>query len=570
MIKKIKKLFTQKEIYRSSLLIILIITGLIFEIFGIAVIIPVISLLFDANFSSENYLIQNLNNFFSETGISKSKRTLLLFITAVFLIKTIIQIIITYLQKRLVTSISRNLTNRLFVLYINQPYIYYTEVNRSRIIQFLQTEMLFFFNYFESLLGFIAELIIFAGIYILIFIIEPSGLIILTVSYLISGYIYYRLSNKRIKKWGRIRLNIDQILSKLILESIGNIKNVILNNYNKKFSDFFMKKNLIKAKYSSYQLTVNQLPRIYFEFIALISIISFIFLMIYQGKDSASIIFILAIFAAASFKILPSINKMFTYYQQINYYGSSFDKIYDELAALTNISQTETKKSLKFNQSIEMKNLNFGYEKNKFILNNINLKIKKGDIIGIIGKSGSGKSTLVNLLSGLLSPDKGTIFIDGVNIHSSLKEYQSKIGYVSQSVVLLDESIKKNIAFEFEDDKIDIDRVSHVIDQVELTDWINNLENGTDTSVGDQGIQISGGQKQRLSIASALFKNPEIMIFDEPTSSLDEDTETKVLNMIKNLKRNKTIIIISHNHSKLSFCDKTYMIENGNLKEIDI
>ena len=210
------------------------------------------------------------------------------------------------------------------MLYINQPYIYYTEVNRSRIIQFLQTEMLFFFNYFESLLGFIAELIIFAGIYILIFIIEPSGLIILTVSYLISGYIYYRLSNKRIKKWGRIRLNIDQILSKLILESIGNIKNVILNNYNKKFSDFFIKKNLIKAKYSSYQLTVNQLPRIYFEFIALISIISFIFLMIYQGKDSASIIFILAIFAAASFKILPSINKMFTYYQQINYYGSSF------------------------------------------------------------------------------------------------------------------------------------------------------------------------------------------------------------------------------------------------------
>ena len=138
-----------------------------------------------------------------------------------------------------------------------------------------------------------------------------------------------------------------------------------------------------------------------------------------------------------------------------------FDKIYDELAALTNISQTETKKSLKFNQSIEMKNLNFGYEENKFILNNINLKIKKGDIIGIIGKSGSGKSTLVNLLSGLLSPDKGTIFIDGVNVHSSLKEYQSKIGYVSQSVVLLDESIKKNIAFEFEDDKIDIDRVSH-------------------------------------------------------------------------------------------------------------
>ena len=570
MIGKLKKLFTKKEIYRSSLLIVLIIVGLLFEIFGIAIIIPVISLLFDSNFTTDNYIIQNLNNFFNEIGISKSKRILLFFITAVFLFKTIIQIIITYMQKRLVTSISRNLTNRLYVSYMNQPYLYYTEVNRSRIIQFLQTEMLFFFNYFESLLGFIAELIIFIGLYMLILVIEPSGLIILTISYLISGYIYYKISNKRIKQWGEIRLNIDEILSKLILESIGNIKKIILNNFNEKFSDFFIKKNTIKAKYSSYQLTANQFPRIYFEFIAVISIITFVFLMIYQGKDSASIIFILAIFGAASFKILPSINKMFTYYQQINYYKSSFNKIYDELDNLNDIPKSKITNSLKFKESIEIKNLNFGYEINKPILNNINLKVKKGDVVGIIGKSGSGKSTLVNILTGLLSPNKGVILIDGVNINNYIKEYQSKLGYVSQSVVLLDESIKKNIAFELEDDKIDLNKVHNVIKQVDLTDWINNLETGLDTGVGEQGIQISGGQKQRLSIASTLFKNPEIMIFDEPTSALDEDTETKVLNLISNLKREKTIIIISHKASKLNFCDKTYVVDKGNLKEINV
>ena len=158
-----------------------------------------------------------------------------------------------YKQKKVVTTITEKLTNRLYSKYINQPYIYYTEVNRSRMIQFLQTEMLFFFNFFESLLGFIAEIVIFSGLYILILIIEPSGLLILTVSYLLSGYIYFRFSNNRIKNWGKIRLSIDQFLSKLILESIGNIKNVILNNYSHKLINFFTSQNRVKAKYSSYQ-----------------------------------------------------------------------------------------------------------------------------------------------------------------------------------------------------------------------------------------------------------------------------------------------------------------------------
>ena len=570
MISKLKKLFTREELLQSSFLVALIIIGLFFEIFGIAIIIPVISLLFDQDYASNNYIIKGINDFFNNLGLVDSKRIFLLFITTVFLMKTIIQTIIIYNQKKVVTRITKNLTNRLYLAYMTQPYVYYTEVNRSRIIQFLQTEMLFFFNFFESLLGFVSELIVFIGIYILILIIEPSGLIILTIAYLISGYVYYKSSNKRIRNWGKIRLNIDQVLSKLILESIGNIKNAILNNYTQKFSNYFAKQNKIKAHYSAYQLTANQFPRIYFEFVAIISIILFVFLMLYEEKDSASIIFILAIFGAASFKLLPSINKMFTHYQQINYYGSSFEKIYNELEALNIVSDLGKPGYFKFQKSIRIRDLNFSYDEKNSILKNINLEINKGDIIGIIGKSGSGKSTLINLLTGLLTPNRGEVLIDDVNIQDCIKQYQSKLGYVSQSVVLLDESIKKNIAFELDDKKIDVKKVKEVLRQVELIDWVNNLEEGLDTRVGEQGVQISGGQKQRIGIATSLFKNPEIMILDEPTSSLDENTEINILDLISNFKKEKTIIIISHKASKLKFCDKVYLINENNLNEVKI
>lgn len=567
MIIKLKKLLTREELIQSSVLIILIIIGLIFEIFGIAVIIPVISMLFDSEFTSQNYIIQHFNDFFQGLGIVESKRTLLFFITCIFFLKAVVQTIIIYKQKKVVTTITEKLTNRLYSKYINQPYIYYTEVNRSRMIQFLQTEMLFFFNFFESLLGFIAEIVIFSGLYILILIIEPSGLLILTVSYLLSGYIYFRFSNNRIKNWGKIRLSIDQFLSKLILESIGNIKNVILNNYSHKLINFFTSQNRVKAKYSSYQLTANQFPRIYFEFIALISIITFVFLMIYQGKDSTSIIFVLAIFAAVSFKLLPSVNKMFTFYQQINYYGSSFDKIFNELESLNSFQLKEAKNKLRLKKSIKINELSFNYSQ-KQVLENIDFQINKGEIIGIIGKSGSGKSTLVNILTGLINPNSGSVLIDDVNIKEDMISFQSIIGYVSQSVVLLDESIKKNIAFELDDNKIDLKKVNDVIKQVELSEWVNNLDNGLETQVGEQGVQISGGQRQRLGIASIIYKSPEVMIFDEPTSSLDEETESKILKLISNLKGYKTIIIISHKASKLKFCDKVYKLEKKHLNKI--
>lgn len=568
MLIKLYSILTKQERLMTFWLTILTIFVLVFEVFGLAMIFPVISLLLDESFTTNNYILIEINNLMHTSGLKDSPLKLLMIIISVYVIKTIFQLAITFQQKVIVTTLVKNLSNKLYSSYINQDYEYFTKNNKSRMVQFLQTEMVYFFNFFESLMGLIAEVIILIGIYTIILIIEPRGVIILTIAYIVFGFFYYKILNHRIKIWGNLRLKIDQTLSKLILETFSVIKEIILNNKYSSFTNIFESENNIKSKYSSFQLTANQLPRIYFEMVALISIISFIFLLIYIDTDTTSIIFILAVLGAASFKLLPSANKVITYYQAVSYYSSSFNKIYQEIKELDyQPKYVLTTEKLSFNKEIEFKNVKYKYSEKNNIFNNLNLKINKGDIIGISGKSGVGKSTFINLLTGLINPDSGKIYIDGKNIEINKQLFQKNISYVSQNIFLMDESIKKNIAFELDDKLIDDKKVESCLKMVDLWSWVSDQKDNINTSVGEGGIKISGGQKHRIGIASALYKDPAILIFDEPTAALDKETENEIMSSIYNLSenQNKTIVIVSHNMSLLNHCKKVYEIKSGNI-----
>tara|TARA_B110000003_G_scaffold204603_1_gene203401 strand:+ start:103 stop:1296 length:1194 start_codon:yes stop_codon:yes gene_type:complete len=392
--------------------------------------------------------------------------------------------------------------------------------------------------------------------YLLVLYIEPTGTLILTFAYLIASLFYLIFFNKRLKRWGEIRINLDQKFSKLILESIGSIKNIILNNLDQKFIEYYERQNWIKAKYNSFHLTAAQLPRIYFELVAVASIISFILFLTYTGRDSDSLLITLTIFGAVSFKLLPSANKIITNLQNLRYYKSSLDNIFNETKELHKTEKLDNNDNSKFefNSSIEIENLTFSYESSKTLINNLNFKINKGDLVGVYGKSGRGKSTLIDILTGLITPHSGKIKCDGVSIHENKKHWQSIIGYVPQSVYLFDESIQKNIIFN--QDTFDEDKIKDVINSSGLAEWTNQLKDGLHTLVGDEGAKVSGGQRQRIGIAASLYKDSEILILDEPTSSLDPETENNIIDNILNLKGNKTIILISHKQSIIDKCDK--------------
>ena len=204
----------------------------------------------------------------------------------------------------------------------------------------------------------------------------------------------------------------------------------------------------------------------------------------------------------------------------------------------------------------------------KLVLKNASLTIKKNEFVGIIGETGTGKSTLVDLLIGLLSPSKGTITVDGKNINNNLESWKEKLGYVQQNTYLLDESIKNNVAFGYKENQFDIAKIENSIEKAQLIKFVNNLKNGLDSNVGEHGVKISGGEKQRIAIARALYNDPDILILDEATSSLDLDTEAKILETLVKFKKNKTMIFITHRTSSLGYCDKVFKIENNEIKEI--
>ncbi len=555
MISKLYFLLNKKEKNQTFFLIFLIIVSMIFELFGIALLIPTISLLIDNKYVDSSSYLSELSSFLNNYNID-IVLFFLVTLVLIFIIKSMIQLYATFKQKKIVSELNMNISNRLFGGYLNQPFLYYSKKNRSRIIHNLQTEMLHFFLFFESFLGLIADSFITLGIYIFILYVEPAGTMILSSTYLAASAIYFMIFNQRLKRWGLIRINLDKKFSKLILESIGAIKNIILNDLSKKFTSYYESENKVKARYNSYHLTAGQLPRIYFELVAIISIISFIIYLIYSGKDSDSLIITLTVFGAVAFKLLPSANKIITNFQNIRYYRSSLDNIYDETKELKKSSQIQdnNNEKFKFHSSIEIENISFSYDKNSDLIKNLNFKIDKGDLIGVYGKSGQGKSTLINILTGLIKPQSGKIKCDGISIHENIKSWQSIIGYVPQSVYLFDESILKNIIFN--QDKFDENKINNAINQSGLTEWIEELAEGIQTNVGDEGAKISGGQKQRIGIASSIYKNPDILILDEPTSSLDLETESDILNNIRNLKGDKTIILISHKKSIIDQCDK--------------
>ena len=280
--------------------------------------------------------------------------------------------------------------------------------------------------------------------------------------------------------------------------------------------------------------------------------------MFIQDKQTNQIISILSVFVAATFRMIPSINRVIASLQNFKYYEASLEIVYNEFKILNfdfkidNLNQER----MMINKVLKIKDLCFKYSENKIILKKISFEILKGQTIGIIGESGSGKSSLVDIIIGLLKPNSGSVNVDGININSKLRSWQNNIGYVSQSIYLTDDSIIRNVALGVNDDQIDKKSVENSLESAQLKKFINTLPNGIHTKVGERGVRLSGGQRQRLGVARALYREPKLIILDEPTNALDAETEKLLMDSIILKDKSLTLIMISHSVTSLKYFDK--------------
>ena len=541
---EIYKLIGENSQKKIPLFFFLTIISTLLEILSIGLIVPLISLLSD---STDSYV----SNFFFQ---SYDIYILLTVVLLVYLIKTIYLIFFNKWQNDLIFDINLYLSNQLFDRYLNIDYSFYLKRNSSELVRNIVNLENFAYNIIQSII-LISEIILVICFSLILFFFQPIiTLYSLTIGILLS-FIFIRIINLKIIKAGELYQSQSKKMIEQVNQSLNNIKEIKI--YQKEI--FFAKKFFEDTKIYNNAIKKNQflksLPRILIEFIAVSIVILIIFFMIIENKNFKDILVFVALFVAVGFRFIPSFNKILSSIHHLKFYLKLTENIKNDFNLINNYP--EKHKIIYFDKTIELKNISFYYEDKKNILSNINLSIKKNSVFGIFGKTGSGKTTLINILIGLLKPTEGIIEIDSIPSQLNNVSWLKKIGYVPQRVSLNEGSVAENIAFGNSKWDVDKDKLSEVM-KLSMLQSFSAESNFLERDIKEIGKNLSGGQIQRMGIARALYVRPEILILDEATSNLDKQVEKKIIHVIKELSKQTTVIIITHDPNLIKECENVH------------
>ncbi len=540
--------------------------SMFFETISLVSLIPLFKILLsDININE----VVNLYNPFSKSFDFAYNQWVVissLVIGGIFTFKAFFLSFFSFKLQQLVNELKTHYPNLLFEKYLSKNYRYHLNHNSSYLIRNV-TETEGIATYLKSFIIFTHEMLIFVSLILILLFYSPLATLILLGTLLPTTLIFFVIIKKKSKKWGEERiLNLGKRFKNL-QEGLRGIKDIKIFKKEHEFQKNFNTNTLLMNNAEMKQFFIESLPRLWLEWLLVIAFLILISFSLIILDDKHDIITLIVLFAMAGYRAMPSLVRILQSHQAMNYIKPILNLVIDDLTQQDKLEKSSQVINKGFNDNLTIKDFNFNYG-SKTIFKNLNFQIEKGSAIGIVGESGVGKTTFVNLLLGLLKPSGGKILLDQKEITNDLYLFPNLFGHVPQDLFLLDSSIKHNIAFTLDESIIDNRRVFDVLKKSNLEIFVKNCENGLDTTIGEQGVKLSGGQKQRLGIARALYLNSKILIFDEATSALDIDTEKKIINELIKLKNIMTILIISHRHTTLSFCDKIYKIENNNIKKI--
>ena len=568
MSKTIKKIFLfldGKQKNQAFLLIFLMTVAAFTELMGLGLVLILLNKFLGISNNTEINFIDNFLNSYNE---SFNLIYILIFVSIIFSIKLILQLIVVWRENIFLSEFREKASNKLYFNLLRRDAIKLTNKNSSEYLRNFTEEINSVTLFYYGIIKITLDSIIFFTYVLFLILFNPiiSSLIISFFS--IFGLLYFLLIKNKLSKWSKQNLDGRKKKIQLVNESFLAIKYIkILSRENFFFSKFKKEiKSLSKIIFNTGFL--NSIPRHIFEYVLFLSIITLLFFLIYQNYSNDEIMQMVGIYTLVSFRIIPIINKVLTSSQHIKLNSLSFQKLFIEQNQPI-IPKKKKYKPFLFKKNIDLKIKKFGYEKKKrLIFKNVDLKIKKYSKIGIIGPSGSGKSTVIDIICGFINNKEIKLKVDGQNIFSNLEGWQSKIGYIPQDVVILNETLRENILFGSKPSQFSDQKILRIIKNVKLDKFLQKLPYGLSHTIKQNGLNISGGEKQRIGIARALLHNPDIILLDEATSGLDSFTESRVLESIKNLS--KTVIIVSHKLNTLKFCDKVYKIKNNKMEITNI
>jgi ABC-type multidrug transport system fused ATPase/permease subunit len=541
--------------------------GTLLEMLGIGMVIPVVLLLSSRNIAAKFPqlvpLLETLGNPSQEVLIVGGMLVLVL----TFCFKGAFLAFVTWKQSQFVFGLQAYFSQRLFEGYLRQPYLFHLRHNSAKLIRNVTRESYELVN--KTLMPgmlLVTEFLAMAGIALLLLFVEPFGMILLFFFIGTASWIFQQVTQSRLVKWGGERQYYAGRRFQHVPQGLGGAKEIKLLGREEAFIKEFDSDTRAAAVVNQKQATLQQLPRLWLEMLAVIGLAALVFAIMAQGKDVGTLLPTIGVFAAAAFRLMPSANRIITSLQSLEF-STPVVKLFDEELNLLVPSPMCTSTPVPFLHELRLNGVTFRYpEAEKNILNRVGLSIKQGTSVGFVGSSGAGKSTLVNILLGLLTPTEGTVEVDGLDIRTNLRGWQDQLGYVPQSLFLIDDSLRRNVAFGLESDRVDDGAVWNAIRAAQLETFVKELPQGLETRVGERGVRLSGGQMQRIGIARALYHHPQVLVLDEATSALDHETESGVMDAIKALHGKMTIIIVTHRLTTIEHCDSVYCLKNGFLK----
>lgn len=566
-LKKILFLLNKREKYKFFKLSFFMLFASILETIGIASIFPLINF-FIGNGTSLSFL----NNFTDKISFLNENNiiSLVIVVFVIYLLKNIYLSIFYWFENTFAYNTRYNLGSRLYQNYLSKSYDYHIENNSSVLVTKIVIQTAQFGSALMSLSAIITEFFVVLGITILLLFLKTFETLCVISIILILGLLFYLFTRRISYALGKTLVLAQKQKMKVLNESLKSVKEIIIFRVKKYFFKIFRDKSMQVSELGYKMSFINKLPRVWFEMAAL-TIISFI--IIYStliNESSPEILATLGIFLVSALKIIPSIIKILVSLQILKYSETAVNSLSSDLHQIKKDEESnyENNHFINFKNSISFKDVGFKFDKSKKeILKNLNLNISRGDFVAIVGPTGTGKTTFLNIIMGLLEVTSGAITVDGKNIQDNLFNWRKKIGFVPQNINLLDDSIKKNIAFGLNDQEISEKNIERSVLYSQLSSFVEKTENKINTIIGEDGKQISGGQKQRIAIARALYHDPEILILDEPSSALDSLTSSELFNTLQKLNEHKTIILVSHNIENYDIFNRVYEIKNQTIIE---
>lgn len=559
----------QKRNMFFMFLVILASAGL--ETLGVSIILPFVQMLITPEKLLEKEYIRVFVRFFDIQEAEHITIAIGIAIIVVYFAKNIGLTISSYLQTRYSMGLVKKISYQMMYSYMNRPYQFFVDGNSGEIMRGVTGDVAAIQNVILNIFKFLSEALVVLCIAIFVISADPvMALGILFICAVCFLCIVYALK-KKMAKLGLLYREAGAETSKVTIQIIYGIKDIFVRQKRKTFLDMYDSANAKMYKANLWNIFVGLLPERIIETTCISGIIAVVLIRIIMGVNNEEFIPLLAIFAVAAFRILPSISRITGYANGFVFQRPALAAAYENIKAAREYMDILTQTSrdnefeqmdLNFQNTLEIKNLTWQYnEKNGDVLKNLSLAVAKGEAVGIIGESGSGKSTLCDILLGLYRPHQGSVTVDGISVFDIPHAWSKMMGYVPQMVYLLDDTIRNNVAFG--EENIDDENVWNALEQASLRKYVESLPDGLDTIVGERGIKFSGGQRQRIAIARALYNKPDILILDEATSALDNETEAAVMEAIESLQGSITMIIIAHRLTTLRNCDKIYKIEHG-------